>query len=194
MALQVSSQEEPCKNIMRNLYDILGISSDVSQDEIKRKYRELAKKYHPDVNADTKEEFLLIAYAYNVLSDPSSREKYDEGALPLGDVGVYDEAVQTVVFNYINGRFHLIKNLDTLLSALKADYIQRQAELGLKKTILNNELARLEGIIGEAEDCDKKIIIAALQQKRETFIDDIIQVNFAMRLCEAILRMVEKNA
>lgn len=62
---------------MDNYYDILEISHDASQNEIKRAYRKLAKKYHPDVNPDTEEEFKLINTAYEVLSDENKRKNYD---------------------------------------------------------------------------------------------------------------------
>jgi DnaJ-class molecular chaperone len=60
-------------------YDILQIKQDASNDEIKRSFRSLALKYHPDKNksADSKEKFLRIVEAYEVLSDESSRNKYD---------------------------------------------------------------------------------------------------------------------
>ena len=60
-------------------YDILQIKQDASNDEIKKSFRSLALKYHPDKNksADSKEKFLRIVEAYEVLSDEGSRKKYD---------------------------------------------------------------------------------------------------------------------
>lgn len=63
----------------RDYYDVLGISKDASQDEIKKKYRKLAMEYHPDRNnaPDAADKFKEISEAYAVLSDPSKKEKYD---------------------------------------------------------------------------------------------------------------------
>lgn len=63
----------------KNYYDILGISKNASQDELKSAYRSLAKRYHPDVNKDpgAEEKFKEIQEAYAVLSDPQKRETYD---------------------------------------------------------------------------------------------------------------------
>ena len=62
-------------------YKILGIDKKASQDEVKKAYRKLARKYHPDVNADNKEaqkKFQEVNEANEVLSDPEKRKKYDE--------------------------------------------------------------------------------------------------------------------
>src|SRR5687768_9164383 len=65
----------------KDYYAVLGISPSASQDEIKKHYRKLAKKNHPDANqSDPKaaERFKDISEAYNVLGDPEKRKQYDE--------------------------------------------------------------------------------------------------------------------
>src|SRR5580765_8278000 len=65
----------------KDFYSVLGVGSGASQDEIKKAYRKLAKKYHPDANAsDPKaaERFKEISEANNVLGDPAKRKQYDE--------------------------------------------------------------------------------------------------------------------
>ena len=64
----------------RDYYEVLGISRDASDNDIKRGYRQLAKKYHPDANpdnAEAEEKFKEASEAYGVLSDPDKRSKYD---------------------------------------------------------------------------------------------------------------------
>lgn len=62
-----------------SLYEILGVNSDATQDEIKKAYRKLARKYHPDVNKDdgAEEKFKEINGAYEVLGDETKRKQYD---------------------------------------------------------------------------------------------------------------------
>lgn len=64
----------------RDYYEILGISKSASEADIKKAYRSLAKKYHPDVNkeADASEKFKEVQEAYEVLSDTTKRSQYDQ--------------------------------------------------------------------------------------------------------------------
>lgn len=64
----------------RDYYEIMGVARDASQDEIKRAYRKLARKFHPDVSkeADAEQRFKELGEAYEVLKDPEKRAAYDQ--------------------------------------------------------------------------------------------------------------------
>ena len=63
----------------RDYYEVLGVNKDADADTIKKAYRSLAKKYHPDINksADAPEKFKEVQEAYEVLSDETKKNLYD---------------------------------------------------------------------------------------------------------------------
>ena len=65
----------------RDYYEILGVSRDADDATLKKAYRALAKKYHPDMNKDNpsaEEKFKEVTEAYNILSDKEKRKLYDQ--------------------------------------------------------------------------------------------------------------------
>ena len=70
---------------MKNYYDILGVKTSATADEIKRAYRKLASQHHPDKGGDVKK-FQEIEQAYRILSDPAQRQQYDNPN-PFGNFG-----------------------------------------------------------------------------------------------------------
>jgi curved DNA-binding protein len=75
----------------KDYYKVLGVAKSVTQDEVKKAFKELAKKYHPDKNPDNKEaeeKFKEISEAYEVLGDVEKRKQFDQfGAYDFGPTG-----------------------------------------------------------------------------------------------------------
>jgi molecular chaperone DnaJ len=88
---------------MRDYYDVLGVSPDAGADEIKRAYRQLARRYHPDISGDDRAvAFLEAARAYEVLVDPGRRRSYDaeRSAAPRGPGGRGDWFADEVAIDF----------------------------------------------------------------------------------------------
>ncbi|MBY8982863.1 MAG: J domain-containing protein [Candidatus Lokiarchaeota archaeon] len=79
----------------KDYYNLLGIDKNASKDDIKRAFRKMARKYHPDVNPDeakSGEKFKEINEAYRLLSDDKKREIYDKFGVGEGEMPSYDQS------------------------------------------------------------------------------------------------------
>lgn len=86
----------PIMSAMKNYYDVLGIEKGASEDDIKKAFRKLAQKYHPDKKGGDEAKFKEVSEAYAVLSDKKKRAEYDmygktfAGGGPQGGFGGFD--------------------------------------------------------------------------------------------------------
>ncbi|MEY2869832.1 MAG: hypothetical protein RIR01_2334 [Bacteroidota bacterium] len=116
---------------MKNLYEILAVAKDATAEQIKKAYRKLAMKHHPDKGGDDKT-FQELSKAYTILSDEDKRKRYDE-------TGQVEE--ERDPFNEILASF--ISDLQEQMDSLNDDIIEK-GKKKIKKEIKEINLARIQ--------------------------------------------------
>ena len=137
----------------RDYYEILGVSRDTDKEDLKSAYRRLARKYHPDVNKEpgAEERFKEINRAYEVLSEPETRARYDrfgeqgvsgagaQGFQDFGDMGGFADLFESIFSGFAGGAGQSQRRRsgpvrgDDLRLDLKLDF--REAVFGGEKEI-----------------------------------------------------------
>lgn len=142
-------------------YDLLGVSPKASPEEIKKAYRKLALKYHPDKNPNEGEKFKHISQAYDVLSDPKKRDLYDQGGeQAIKEGGMNGGSNPMDIFNMFFGgggrmqRERKGKNVVHQLSVtLDEMYNGSTRKLGLQKNVICEKCEGYGGKKGTLEKC-----------------------------------------
>ena len=92
----------------KDYYEVLGVPKDASDDVIRKAYKKLAIKWHPDKHVDDKKEaeekFKEISEAYSVLSDPKKKREYDTGGMDFGGFSGFDDFDPFAMFESFFGR------------------------------------------------------------------------------------------
>uniref|UniRef100_R4FNQ3 Putative dnaj c chaperone protein n=1 Tax=Rhodnius prolixus TaxID=13249 RepID=R4FNQ3_RHOPR len=159
------------------LYDILGVSKDATDSEIKKAYRKLAKEFHPDKNPQAGDKFKEISFAYEVLSDERKRDMYNRYGLEgmqngMQDGGMSHEDLFSQLFGgmFGGGRRGPRKAEDTihpLRVTLEDLYNGRTANLQLTRNVFCktcNGKGCKSGMYKVCKGCDGRGFKATYQQ------------------------------
>lgn len=140
---------------MKDYYKILGVDKNASNKEIKKAYRELSKKYHPDVNPQGEIKFKEITEAYETLGDDEKRKQYDNPN-PFGNFSNMGSDDLRDMFNkFMNGdrRQHKPKTADKII---KVGITPVESYSGVEKQItyrFNSSCNTCNGTRGETKRC-----------------------------------------
>ena len=182
------------------LYDILEVSTDASKDDIKKSYRRLAKKYHPDKNPDqdTHEKFKEIGEAYTILSDPKKRETYDQFGNNKANLRGFSYQDATSIFEHLfpegfgglgglgglGGFFRRTAQRKTqdivheLYITLEEAYNSKDTQLRIKRDVICKQCDGLgasdSSDVVECDHCDGKGKLAKYQQLAPGMVQQII--------------------
>lgn len=128
---------------MRDYYEVLGVAPDAGAAEIKRAYRQLARRYHPDISGEERvTAFLEVARAYEVLGDPSRRRSYDL-ALRESARGRGDWLADEVAIDF--------PSVSSVLDRMRSSFFGASAAIGLSAEV---ELTREEAFWGASVPLD----------------------------------------
>ncbi|XP_071787964.1 dnaJ homolog subfamily A member 1-like [Asterias amurensis] len=142
-------------------YDLLGVKPNATETELKKAYRKLALKYHPDKNPEDPEKFKLMSQAYESLSDPKKRKIYDEGgeqALKEGGAGGGSHNPMDIfdMFFGTHSRTHERRCKDVIHQlgvSLEEMYNGSVRKLALKKNVVCDKCEGRGGKKGAVETC-----------------------------------------
>lgn len=186
----------------KDYYEVLGLEKGASEDEIKRAFRKLAIKYHPDKNQGNKEaeeKFKEINEAYQVLSDPDKRAKYDQfgtadfngsgfeggfGGFDFSDIGGFGDIFES----FFGGGFGSSRRRNGPERGADIEYTLNltfeEAVFGVEKEISINRYERCETCSGSGakpgtspKTCDKCKGSGQIRVQRNTPLGSFVSVN-----------------
>ncbi len=168
---------------MEDYYEILGIPDNASEEEIKKAFRELAKKYHPDRPGGDAEKFKKIVEAYRVLSDRKLRQEYDQKRkIQTGfTFGPFEDLSEYLRRQFFADEFEdLFKDIFTIFETY--EYPKKSQSFGYNEIII--EVNPLEGL-------KEKQIEVPFNFNNQRFI---IKINFKLpkNISEKIKKLVEE--
>jgi len=179
----------------KSLYEDLAIDEKATPDQIKKAYRQKAKKTHPD-NGGKSDEFRTIARAYNILSDDEKRKRYDNGENPDRiNQNTHEQNVLSIVFgifnNIVDQNIDLTYNnlFDLMRQTLQANEEKAKAD----KNKNQKNIERYNNILRRIKKKDQsELFIQLLDDKIKGCNAIIIQIDEHIHVLEDALKLIKE--
>lgn len=142
--------------MMKNYYEILEVEENATEEQIKKSYRSLSKKYHPDLNPNGGEKFKEIAEAYEILGDPEKRRKYDFNKNNPNQGGMSFEDIFSNMFGGNNPFGQQMRRKNAPDKIVKVQITPIESFLGLEKNLIyvrEKKCNTCSGSGGEQQSC-----------------------------------------
>ena len=166
-----NTDDEACENIINNkdYYNLLGVTKETNNDDIKRAYKKLAIKFHPDKNKSSKAEeaFKKIATAYQTLTDPKKRELYDK----YGTEEEYREKVCTYYNCMIDEKHERLKEIWEMFLQMEIGQLH-----AVKNLFEKHEKRDAEEVIGN------KIVLPCRFMSQKEYVTQILTSQIQKRV------------
>lgn len=187
--------------IHTTLYTVLGVAIDATQDEIKRAYRSMAQRIHPDKGGD-KEHFQAIQEAYEVLSDPERRARYDQDGTYRRENrpseqdkinSVAQNGLMQVLSNIIDGTQYV--EYSDIFAALVEEAKKLCAQIEGERDGLRQRLEKHEKAMGriKAKDGHENVAALLMQTVIGTIKDEIAKAEFAVKVGNRMLEIIDQH-
>lgn len=177
---------------MNDLYQILGVGKDATQEQIKTAYRKLAATHHPDKPSGDTELFRKIQKAYEVLSNLQSRQRYDETGLSEPDQLSHTEKMVMDLFDeLLQGNLDGDVNFVQMATVLLYEKIHSK---GVKLANIKNVQARLKRLQGRVQRDHSNLFEKLVSMRLDHCAIEIEKLDTAIQDLESCLNLVKQHS
>jgi hypothetical protein len=184
---------------METLYQILGVSEKADAKEIKKAYRALAKIHHPDKGGD-EEEFKAITEAFEILSDPDKRKRYDRGEDMADYQSPTDMAKSNLcrVYDVITDSPSFMADISDLIAAMRAEINEKTQNMNSDLEDVEIAVKRYTGVLNRIKNSDiltlhTEATISHLEARKDQITEAINIQGIMLGLIEEAVYETDKD-
>lgn len=176
---------------MKDYYSILGLEKGASSEEIRKAYKTLAQKYHPDKKDGDEAKYLEIQEAYNILIDPERRARYDSGEEVHEDRMTPERQAKTFIYNVFDS---LLSNPDEFkIEKARQDLIDMRDTMETLKEKAEKTKLKYEALFGRVKSDDPQNGLSQLiKNKIDTLTGQIFKFDFSKQAADIAVELLSQ--